>query len=174
MIENRKDLKEYIKEDLLYNNIKNNFFNKIFNLKCKYYINLRKLEYYTNCKKIIRRFFSMIKHKRLELKTGWFVSPNTCGKGLFIAHIGPVRLNNKVIVGEYCKIHTCVNIGEKNGTPKIGNNVYIGPGAKLFGSIKIADNIAIGANAVVNKSFLESGISIAGVPAKKISDKGNK
>lgn len=39
--------------------------------------------------------------------------------------------------------------------PKIGDNVYIGPGAVLFGDIEIADNCWIGANAVVNKSFLE-------------------
>lgn len=52
--------------------------------------------------------------------------------------------------------------------------MYIGPGAKIFGDIFIADNIAIGANAVVNKSFYESNITIAGVPAKKISNKGSK
>ncbi|HEY3363291.1 MAG TPA: hypothetical protein VGK06_16105 [Methanosarcina sp.] len=54
----------------------------------------------------------------------------------------------------------------------MGNNVYIGPGAKIFGNIVIADNIAIGANSVVNKSFYERGISIAGIPAKKINTKG--
>ncbi|HMP14590.1 MAG TPA: hypothetical protein PKD70_11975, partial [Saprospiraceae bacterium] len=48
------------------------------------------------------------------------------------------------------------------------NNVYIGPGAKIFGAIQIADNVAIGANAVVNKTFGESGVVIGGVPAKVI------
>jgi serine O-acetyltransferase len=62
-----------------------------------------------------------------------------------------------------------VNIGEHNGgAPRIGNDVYIGPGAKLFGDIEIADNIVIGANAVVNKSFLTPGISIGGVPARQL------
>ena len=80
--------------------------------------------------------------------------------------------------GENCRIHTCVNIGTQAGNservPVIGNNVYMGPGVKIFGDIVIADNIAIGANAVVNKSFSETGISIAGIPGKKISDKGSK
>lgn len=71
-----------------------------------------------------------------------------------------------------------VNIGAdariSNAAPTIGNNVYIGPGAKLFGQIEIADGIAIGANAVVNKSFWERNISIAGVPAKKIGTGGTK
>jgi serine O-acetyltransferase len=57
--------------------------------------------------------------------------------------------------------------------PKIGDNVYFGPGVKIFGPITIADNIAIGANAIVNKSFTEPGITIAGIPAKKVSDNGS-
>ena len=44
---------------------------------------------------------------------------------------------------------------------------------KLFGAIHIADKCAIRANAVVNKDFEEEGITTAGVPAKKISNKGN-
>lgn len=44
-------------------------------------------------------------------------------------------------------------------------------GAKIFGKIKIGDNVAIGANAVVNKDFPD-GVTIAGVPAKVVSNKG--
>lgn len=81
-------------------------------------------------------------------------------------------------IGANCILNIDVVIGQNYGDPKkvplIGNNVFIGPGAKLFGKITIADNIAIGANSVVNKSFLESGISIGGVPAKKISNNGIK
>jgi len=65
-----------------------------------------------------------------------------------------------------------VNIGSRAGTdteaPIIGNSVCIGPGAVLFGQISIADNIMIGANAVVTRSFTEEGILIAGAPARKI------
>ena len=103
---------------------------------------------------------------------------NVFGPGLSIAHRGTIVVMGSTKVGTNCRIHTCVNIVVKAGTlslaPQIGDNVYIGPGAKLFGDIKIADSIAIGANAVVNKSFLEPGITIAGVPAKKISDKGSE
>lgn len=42
----------------------------------------------------------------------------------------------------------------------------------MFGDIRIADGIVIGANSVVNTSFLEEGITIAGAPARKVSDKG--
>ncbi|MDM7919729.1 MAG: hypothetical protein QUS12_11250 [Methanosarcina sp.] len=56
----------------------------------------------------------------------------------------------------------------------MGNNVYIGPGAKIFGDIEIADGIAIGANSVVNKSFTEPNIGIAWIPARKINNKGSE
>ena len=50
--------------------------------------------------------------------------------------------------------------------PNIGDNVYIGPGAKIYGQIQIGSNCTIGANAVVTKSFERSGSLIAGVPAR--------
>lgn len=113
---------------------------------------------------------------RLGLKCGFSVCLNSCGKGLQLAHIGSIIINGTL--GDYCRIHVGVNIGVKAGTncerPIIGSGVYIGPGAKIFGDITIADHIAIGANSVVNKSFLEPGITIAGIPAKKISDKSAK
>lgn len=71
-----------------------------------------------------------------------------------------------------------VNIGTAAGTsgcaPQIGNNVYIGPGAKIFGPIHIADGIAIGANAVVNKDCLQENVTLRGVPARIISYKGSQ
>jgi serine O-acetyltransferase len=54
----------------------------------------------------------------------------------------------------------------------IGNRVYIGPGAKLFGGIKVGDNVAIGANAVVTKDLPENAVAV-GVPAKIINYNGS-
>ena len=51
---------------------------------------------------------------------------------------------------------------------KGGDNVDIGVGAKIIGGVTIADNIKIGANAVVTKSFYEEGITLVGVPARKL------
>lgn len=53
-------------------------------------------------------------------------------------------------IGKNCEISHQVTIGRsKNGVPTIGNNVYIGPGAKIFGNIKVGNNVRIGANCVV-------------------------
>lgn len=62
---------------------------------------------------------------------------------------------------------------ESEHSPRIGDNVYIGPGAKIYGPIKIGHNCVIGANSVVTKSFEECGLTIAGVPAKIIASGGN-
>lgn len=58
-------------------------------------------------------------------------------------------VNPETRIGNNCRIHVGVNIGmHKDKAPIIGNNVYIGPGAIIFGGISLADNISIGANAV--------------------------
>ena len=64
------------------------------------------------------------------------------------------------------------NRGPKEGCPTIGDNVYIGPGAKLFGRISIGDNAAIGANAVVTGDMPDSAVAV-GVPAKAVSSSGS-
>ncbi|WP_442858302.1 hypothetical protein [Arthrobacter sp. SLBN-83] len=63
-----------------------------------------------------------------------------------------------------------MNIGEAEGrAPYIGNYVYIGPGAVLFGGITIGDGAVIGANSVVSAD-VPAGVLVAGAPAKKIRD----
>ena len=138
---------------------------------------LRKVEYYLNCKnKGINKvylYYLKYKLKNVSIKLGLSIPPNVFGPGLAIVHYGTIVINSAVRIGENCRIHACVNIGASGGSveaPQIGNNVYIAPGAKIYGNIKIANNIAIGANATVGKSFEEDSILIAGNPAKKIKE----
>ena len=181
MIKNKKDYLEFLIQDkiALGRKTKKPKWNDYI---WKYEILLRKCEYlkntgggYTN--KFLFKIFNF-KRNCLGLKLGFSIPLNVFDSGLSIAHIGPIIVNGGSKIGKNCRIHVGVNIGTQAGkqcdAPILGNNIYIGPGAKLFGKIIIADDIAIGANAVVNKSFEESGISIAGVPAKKISNKGTK
>lgn len=143
---------------------------------------LRKYEYAKNCRKgVLSNFYWVItklRYNRLSIKLGFAIPPNVFGAGLAIAHSGTIVVNGGAKIGRNCRLNVGVNIGTKAGgdisAPTIGDNVYIGPGAKLFGDIIIADGIAIGANAVVNKSFEDTNITIAGVPARKISDKGSE
>ena len=56
--------------------------------------------------------------------------------------------------------------------PIIGDNVFIGAGAKILGDITIGDNCVIGANSVVVKSVPSNSI-VAGVPAKVLRVREN-
>lgn len=104
--------------------------------------------------------------KRLSYILGFTIHKNCFGPGLNIKHYGSVVVNPHTRIGKNCIIHSCVNIGETNGkAPVIGDNVYIGPGVKMFGNIRIGNNVTIGANAVVNKSFEQDNITLVGVPA---------
>lgn len=100
------------------------------------------------------------------------------GKGLFISHIGTIIVNGKCVVGENCNIAPMTVIGwgkvrGKEGHPQIGNRVWIGPGAKIFGPITIGDDVAIGANAVVNFD-VPAMSTVVGTSARIIENKGSK
>ena len=93
-----------------------------------------------------------------------------------IAHYGSIVVNHKAKIGKNCRIQENVTIGSTGGSdmaPQIGDNVFIASGARILGNISLGNDIAVGANAVVTKSFKENHITIAGVPAKKISDHGS-
>ena len=137
---------------------------------------LRKTEYYRNTGKKIRGWLCNFRRARMQNKYGIHISPNTCGKGLHIMHIGPVIVNSKAKVGENCTFHVNTAVvagGTNDDVPVIGNRVILGIGAVVLGKVTVANGVAIGANAVVNKSVEEESIAVAGVPAKKVSNNGS-
>src|SRR3972149_632365 len=62
--------------------------------------------------------------------------------------------------------------GPRKGAAVIGDNVYIGPGARIVGKVDIGSNVAIGANCVVTKDVPENAV-VVGVPGKVISFNGS-
>lgn len=183
MIQNKKDYREYLKQDLKQTGILNKkWYNRLTDKRFKFYKSLRRAEYYHNCKRSfigrVKSKLFMISHLRLCNKYNWTIPINVFGPGLTIVHVGTIVVSGKAKIGKNCRIHVCTNIGNApshgiDGTPIIGDNVYIGPGAKLFGPISIGNNVVIGANSVVNKSFPDN-CTIAGVPAIKISENTSK
>jgi serine O-acetyltransferase len=108
--------------------------------------------------------------KQLGMKLGFTVPRHVFGPGLSLAHYGSVVVNGNARVGRNARVHSCVNIGEADGkVPRIGDNVYIGPGAKLFGEILVGDGAVIGANAVVNRDVPARSI-VGGVPERVIRE----
>ena len=93
-------------------------------------------------------------------------------KSATFAHHGlGVVVHPSSVIGDSCIINAKVTLGNgypHGGAPTLGNYVYVGAGAFLGGGIFIADNVIIGANSVLTKSIPESGVIVAGVPAKII------
>ena len=167
MIKNRSDYKEYLSQELSCT-LKGRIF---YNPQDKFIKSLRKVEYHYNSKGLWHKIMLLVayfRYRKWSMKSGISISKNCFEKGLSLPHFGSIVVSAACKAGKNCRIQNNVNIGASMGgqkAPKIGNNVYIGPGAKIFGKIQVADGTQIGANAVVNKDFLEVNRTIVGVPA---------
>ena len=115
------------------------------------------------------------------IRTRWGIDiPSTTqiGKGFYIGHFGGIFISSEAKIGENVNISQGVTIGvsgqgENRGCPTIGNNVYIAPGAKIFGKISIGDNVKIGANAVVYKDIPDN-VKVVLDPGMKILSQADK
>jgi len=101
------------------------------------------------------------------------------GPGLYIGHFGGITIAPGVIIGRNCDISQHITIGlsgqgEKAGVPTIGDNVYIAPGAQVFGKISVGSNVKIGANAVIYKDIPDNAIVVLDPGFKIVSYKGNR
>lgn len=134
---------------------------------------LHKEEKYTFVKPYRLLAFCYKAHKnRLGAKLGFIISAGCFGEGLKLEHYGSVIVNPKSRIGRNCIIHGNCCIGSNGGypddSPEIGDNVDIGQNAQILGGIRVADNVRIGAGAVVVKDVLTPGVTVVGVPARII------
>ena len=173
MIKNWEDLQHYLESDRRALDIKRKRPMLFGDESWKFQRALRYKEYYHNIQRgpldaVWYTYYRYVTH-RLAVMLGYTISINCCGPGLQLPHRGTIIINDQVRIGTNCRIHAGVNIGAHKGrAPVIGNNVYIAPGVKIFGDITIADGVKIGANAVVNKSFLTPDAIIVGNPAREL------
>lgn len=96
------------------------------------------------------------------------------GKGFTIHNFSGIFICETTI-GENCIVFQGVTIGFLRGKPtppKIGNNVFLGAGAKVLGSVTIGNNVVVGANSVV-MSDVPDNCTVMGVPARIISRETN-
>lgn len=128
---------------------------------------LRKTEYYMEKKQTLagRLLYIFYKHKKNKLgsRIGLDFGENTFDTGLFIAHTDIIVGSAKV--GKNCKLHgqNCIGSGAV-----LGDDCELWVGAKVFGPAHLANGITVAAGAVVISSFEEEGITIGGVPARKL------
>lgn len=90
------------------------------------------------------------------------------GGGLYIPHpYGTVLMPKRI--GKNCSIIHNVTLGMRNNWefPIIGDDVFIGAGARVLGGILIGSGSRIGANAVVIHD-VPAGATVVGIPARVI------
>ncbi len=144
----------------------------------RFLLHLRKYEYLVKQKTTLlmkfRRMWNLMQYSKYAKECGFVIGDGVLGEGVTFYHRGNIIINPNARVGDGCIFHGSCCIGNSHPgetkCPVLGKNVDIGYGAVILGDIHIADNVVIGANAVVTKSFEESGIVIAGAPARKIRD----
>ena len=116
-------------------------------------------------------YFWRRKKNNLGSRLGLQIYAGTCARGLHIWHYGSVIISGDAVVGENCTIHGQACIGSDGASdiaPVLGKNVDIGVGAKIIGGVTLADNIRVGAGAVVVKSCETPGATLVGVPARPV------
>ena len=117
-------------------------------------------------------------HQRSAVHHGVFIDPMTeVGGGLYLPHALNIVVNSRCRIGRNVNLSHGVtlgiaNRGSKVGTPGIGDEVYIGPGAVIFGAIRIGHQAAIGANSVVTKDVPDRAV-VVGIPGAVISGNGS-
>lgn len=184
MIRNKEDLKYYLERDRIadgFEGSKPKIIGGWPNAIWKYKVYLRKAEYFRNIEKknilqIILEKYYLLRYTHLGIKLGYTIPLNVAEEGLSLPHYGTIIVNGKSHIGKNCRIMADVVVGSTNGVniaATIGDNVYIGAGAKIIGNIIIGNDVCIGANAVVTKN-VEGGITVAGIPARRISDSNSR
>jgi serine O-acetyltransferase len=94
------------------------------------------------------------------------------GRRFLIEHFGGIIISGDAVFGDDCVVRNGVTVGLRHrgvrGAPMIGDRVDIGAGAKVLGPIRIGNDVAIGANAVVIQDVPDGCLAV-GVPARIIS-----
>ena len=160
-------LKEYLLSDYKRYNINRITIGKLFFVFCsqpipglKFMTIFRLTQYYRKKNRLLFYIF-FLWLRRLKVKYGFDISYRTqIGKGFYIGHFGSIVIHGDAIIGDNCNISQGITIGVSNygrkiGVPTIGNNVFLGPNAGVFGKITIGNNVTVGANAVITEDIAD-------------------
>lgn len=180
MIKSKEDYKYYMAKDAEAHQVKSLIrFSIIRGEVYRFQHSLRYLEYSNNVFSKAKKCLLaplIIYHKCiyhiLSKKLNISIPLNCIGPGLCIVH-GNILINPKTRIGAFVRIMGNVTIGVSHynsGCPRIGDYVFLGDGSKILGDCSIVDRVTIGANSVVTKNIIETGV-YAGIPAVKISNK---
>ncbi len=124
-------------------------------------------------------FFARLVSQRAVRKTGIEIHPGaTIGKGFFIDHGSGVIIGETSIIGDNVTLYQGVTLGgtgKEQGKrhPTLEDNVLVGAGAKVLGSLTVGENSKIGAGSVVLHD-VPPNCTVVGVPGRVVRSKGEK
>jgi serine O-acetyltransferase len=112
-------------------------------------------------------------HLALEVCLGVVIPlRTTIGRDPLIVHGASIRVHPDAVIGDrVCLMHEVTiglsvdRAGLRSGAPRIGNDVFIGAGAKVLGPITIGDGAKIAASSLV-VTDVPAGATVIGVPAR--------
>jgi serine O-acetyltransferase len=115
------------------------------------------------------RLLGLLVRYLAQVITGCSISTEaSIGPGLSLPHPTGVVIGARCRLGSNVKLMQGVTVGASSeGSPTIGDHVYVGPGAKVLGKVEVGPYASIGANAVVIEDVPEQSF-VAGVPARVI------
>lgn len=130
---------------------------------------LYRLIYHYKNIQILKLFFTAIRFVSFSIN----IHPNVkIGEKFMIGHPECIVIHSNSVIGDNVTIAQGVTLGGTTGkiksgrdAPIIGDNVFIGAGAKILGPVKIGKNSIIGANAVVITDIPNNSVAV-GIPAK--------
>ena len=130
---------------------------------------------YNHKMKFLARWIS----QRCSRKTGIEIHPAAkIGKRFFIDHGTGVVIGETTVIGDDVILYQGVTLGgtgKETGKrhPTLGNNIMVGTGAKILGSVTIGDNTKIAAGAVVLHDIPPDSTAV-GVPARVVRISGER
>jgi serine O-acetyltransferase len=96
------------------------------------------------------------------------------GPGFYVGHFKSIYVGPGVRIGRSCNIgQMCFVCASASGSPVVGDRVYLGVGAKVMGRVRVGDDVAVGANAVVLEDAPAKAV-LVGNPARVVSFKGSE
>lgn len=182
MIQSKSDLKKYLREDLKAIGFHNRFLKPQYPWTAwllyenaflwRYMKHLRYEEYHLNVNKNFSGGVKRLFHGFLRRFYGLYlphleIPYNTLGYGTKFVHYGKIIISSRARLGNYCWLYPgiCVGAGPMDEVPVIGDHVFIGTNAGIYGGVHIGKDAFISPNAVVTHD-VGVGEIVAGVPAR--------
>ena len=109
------------------------------------------------------------------LLTGVDIAPRArLGPGLYISHGVGLVIGGGVVAGRRCFFLGNVNVGAPSQArldemPRLGDEVFVGAGARILGGVRIGDRAFVGANAVVAVDVPDDGKAVVARESLRVS-----